>query len=423
MATFTGTRASDFIFGTGAGDTIRGRDGSDQLFGDSGNDKIFGGTHEDYMVGEAGNDSLVGEAGSDFMLGEEGKDTLDGTAAANDPDDFDLAGYIDELGLLGVNVNLAAGTAIDTHGNADVLKDIEGVFGTGQADILIGGNPANNELEAFYGEAGDDTIDGGAGFDGVDYNSEDFGDINGVVVNLATGVARDEFGDTDKLSNIEAVRSTTLSDELIGNAANNEFLPLLGFDYIDGGAGIDLVTYEFDHFDGGDTGILGDLGLGQVIDTGSDVDTLLRIENLGGSAFEDEIRGSAGNNRLEGFAGGDLMVGRAGADRIDGGSGSDTLRGDAGHDTITGGTGDDLMGGGAGTDRFVLAPGDDHDRVNRFENNIDKLDLQAHNFANAAAVIAKASQQGNHVVIDLGNDQVTLLNFALADLNAADMFV
>ena len=58
--------------------------------------------------------------------------------------------------------------------------------------------------------------------------------------------------------------------------------------------------------------------------TGSDGrDTLQSIENLLGSAFNDELTGGADVNRIEGGNGDDLIVGGAGIDRLDGGQGSD----------------------------------------------------------------------------------------------------
>jgi Ca2+-binding RTX toxin-like protein len=63
------------------------------------------------------------------------------------------------------------------------------------------------------------------------------------------------------------------------------------------------------------------------------VETLLNIERLGGTEFDDELIGDAGNNILEGNAGNDTLFGGAGNDELDGGAGVDFLDGGEGVDT------------------------------------------------------------------------------------------
>ena len=88
------------VRGTGAADTFIGSDFVG-LFGDS-------------FVGLAGSDTITGGLGFDEVR-------YDGD------DDFG--------GLLGVTVNLAAGTATDGFGSIDLLTGIEGARGTNQADL------------------------------------------------------------------------------------------------------------------------------------------------------------------------------------------------------------------------------------------------------------------------------------------------
>ena len=57
----------------------------------------------------------------------------------------------------------------------------------------------------LIGNAGDDTLDGGARVDVVSYR----GSGASVNVNLADGVAQDGEGGTDTLSNIEGIRGST----------------------------------------------------------------------------------------------------------------------------------------------------------------------------------------------------------------------
>jgi Ca2+-binding RTX toxin-like protein len=65
---------------------------------------------------------------------------------------------------------------------------------------------------------------------------------------------------------------------------------------------------------------------------GSGSDTLLNLEGLAGSAFNDNLTGTAGN---------DLLYGGAGVDTLNGGAGQDVLDGQAGADSMVGGDGGD----------------------------------------------------------------------------------
>ncbi|ARQ03100.1 hypothetical protein CAK95_21020 [Pseudorhodoplanes sinuspersici] len=71
-------------------------------------------------------------------------------------------------------------------------------------------------------------------------------------------------------------------------------------------------------------------------------DDLIEIENITGTAFNDEIVGNSGDNVIKGGAGNDLLAGLGGNDTIYGGEGDDTIvagggdqiYGDQGNDTI-----------------------------------------------------------------------------------------
>ena len=146
-------------------------------------------------------------------------------------------------------------------------------------------------------------------------------------------------------------------------------------------------------------------------------DTLINIENLIGSAFDDTLEGNGGNNVLVGGAGIDTIsyehaasgvavslattsaqnTGGAGNDTVSGfenliGSDfSDVLTGSAavnvidggdGNDVIRGGGGGDDLTGGAGNDRFLLGAVSDStpagsDFIQDFIHGEDKLDFSA----------------------------------------------
>ena len=83
--------------------------------------------------------------------------------------------------------------------------------------------------------------------------------------------------------------------------------------------------------------------------TGADGnDTLVSIENVTGSAFDDSITGNGGANVLTGGAGHDILSGNDGDDSLSGGDGDDLLNG---------GAGNDVLDGGAGIDRVSYAVG------------------------------------------------------------------
>ncbi|WP_019903186.1 calcium-binding protein [Methylobacterium sp. 77] len=312
-AQFGGTRgvvvdlsAGTATDGFGATDTlsniegVRGTQFADRLHGNEDNDRSF-----DSLYGLAGDDTLDGGGGNDVARYD--KDAQFG-------------------GTQGVTVNLAQGTATDGFGNHDTLISIEAVRGTQYADTLTGGNTASAAYEAFYGLAGNDTINGGGGFDEVRYDRDALsGGTHGVVVNLTTGTATDGFGNTDTLTGIEAVVGTDSNDTLTGSSAANRFSGHAGNDTIDGGAGVDTLDFRNDDLFGATHGAIVDLAAGTATDTSSGADTLTSIESVVGSVFADTMSGSASANTLTGGAGADWLDGRTGKDVLTGGTGSDTF--------------------------------------------------------------------------------------------------
>jgi Ca2+-binding RTX toxin-like protein len=266
--------------------------------------------------------------------GMAGNDTIDGAGG------FDIVRY--DRATRGVNVNLATGVARDGQGGTDTLRNIEGVRGSEYGDVLTGGNTANNALEVFIGQGGNDTINGGAGFDRADYTTS----TSGAIVTLGgagVGTASDGLGGTDTLRSIEGVRGSSFADTLTGSnvATLESFEGMAGNDTINGMGGLDRVDYI-----GAESGVTVDLAAGFSFNDGfGDVDTLLGIENVRGSAFNDLIVGDAQNNLLEG---------RDGDDELYGAAGNDTLNGGAGSDRLDGGTGADSMVGGLGNDTYVV---------------------------------------------------------------------
>src|SRR6185369_16387800 len=93
-----------------------------------------------------------------------------------------------------------------------------------------------------------------------------------------------------------------------------------GDDILDGGAGIDTASYA-----DAASGVTVSLAEHDAQDTGgAGSDTLINIENLTGSAFDDTLTGDANANTLSGLEGDDTLQGGAGNDTLDGGTGNDT---------------------------------------------------------------------------------------------------
>jgi serralysin len=160
-----------------------------------------------------------------------------------------------------------------------------------------------------------------------------------------------------------------------------------GADRLDGGNDIDLVTYW-----GSAVAVTVDLEVGAG-GGGAAGDVFISIESVNGSMAGDTLSGGTGTNTLNGYEGddvlsggfgADVLIGDTGADTLAGGDDTDTLTGGAGADTLTGGNHKDTLTGGTGTDRFVYTAISDSlvgtyaDRITDFSHaQGDKIDLSA----------------------------------------------
>jgi Ca2+-binding RTX toxin-like protein len=126
------------------------------------------------------------------------------------------------------------------------------------------------------------------------------------------------------------------NDILEGGAGNNR---------LDGGAGLDTASYA-----NAGSAVTVSIVAGAQNTVGAGTDTLVSIENLTGSAFDDTLNGDANANVLTGGAGADTLNGNDGADTLDGGLGVDALTGGDGNDTyIVDETGDVVNEGASAT--------------------------------------------------------------------------
>jgi Ca2+-binding RTX toxin-like protein len=135
-----------------------------------------------------------------------------------------------------------------------------------------------------------------------------------------------------------------------------------GNDTIDGGAGVDEISFK-----GRRTDVSVDLVAGTSTGAGGEHDSVAGVESVLGGDGDDRLLGDAGENTLQGDVGDDRMDGRGGNDYLlgdlvpntneysvfqtPGNEGADTLRGGAGNDRLDAGSErGDVLSGGPGAD-------------------------------------------------------------------------
>lgn len=378
-----GGGGNDVIHAGAGNDLVKGGSGDDQLFGDAGNDTLQGGSGADQLDGGTGtntasyadagaglvvaldtsipgyvptgdavgdtfaniqnltgsdyNDTLIGNSGAnvisgglgdDFLEGQGGGDTLQGDGGTN------TASYAHAAA--GVVASLTGGLVTASNDAAgDVYLNIQNLDGSALADILIGdgaantltGNGGNDVLE---GMGGADVIDGAAGVDTASYahaSAAVVASLSGALSGITP--SGDALGDS--YVDVENLTGSDFNDALVGDgsantlsggAGNDVLEGLAGADALDGGAGTNTASYA--HAGSGVVASLS-VGLTGVVPSGDALgDTYTAIQNLTGSAHDDQLIGDSGANTLNGGLGDDTLEGMAGADSLVGGGGNDT---------------------------------------------------------------------------------------------------
>ena len=413
----TGSSGANSLSGLDSNDLLNGNDGNDTLDGGTGDDLLDGGAGDDALTGGDGidtatyasagsavsldlqltsaqttggagtdtlvsienligsgyNDSLVGDNNANTLDGGAGNDTLDGGAGDDSlggSDGIDTATYSSAGSAVSVDLQLTS--AQNTGGaGTDALVSIENLIGSGYDDSLAGDNNANtlsgkNGNDSIFGRDGNDTLDGGDGNDELEGN-KDYDLLNGGDGDdtLYGGLNDDTLFGGDGDDNLDAGGHKNVlyggdgndilfnyddDDTLYGGSGDDAFFGNIGDDLLAGDDGNDTAIYIQS---GG--AVFVSLSQTSAQNTGGGgTDTLVSIENLTGSGYNDSLTGDNNANTLYGDGGDDTLDGGAGNDTLDGGTGNDSLYGGAGDDTLSGGTGDDLMDGGAGDDTYVL---------------------------------------------------------------------
>ncbi|MFQ1700784.1 hypothetical protein ACJ5NV_09320 [Loktanella agnita] len=198
------------------------------------------------------------------------------------------------------------------------------------------------------------------------------------------------------------------NDNLAGDAGNDELNGNDGDDFLRGGLGADIIDggdgNDFAVYDESNGAVTIDLRANTASGGSAAGDTLINIESVILSEFDDIAYGSDGNNQLHGGSGNDYLDGDAGNDLIKGGVGDDKIFGGTGVDFLYGGAGDDrirndkvdgLMDGGAGLDILDLS---------RHRANLE-IDLEAGTLEGSGQMITATNFE--HVISGHGADHIT----------------
>jgi Ca2+-binding RTX toxin-like protein len=375
------------IGGAGA-DTIRGNEIGNRLVGGAGNDTLEGFDGNDLLDQGTGGGGASGGNGDDVIWAGDKADTIDGGGGV------DTVNYSRSTGGITILKPDAAdpysGKIVGGWATGDTMVGIEHVIGTAFTDGIELGDGGNyvaagggsdsvgggGGRDSLFGEDGDDILAGGADADYLDggwgWDTAYFG--SAVTINLATGVhsgeaAGDVFLGIEKYSggagNDVMIASDAGAasfaggdgiDALYGGARDDWLQGGKGADTINGGAGSDTVSYAdapgaiiAEMYFTDDSTTDGKIHAGEW-----GYDSLVSIENVEGSAFDDSLYGDERSNTLWGMGGNDRLEGDAGGTP----QGSyDYLLGGAGNDTVVIGTFDSAFGGAdVDTASFVGGP-------------------------------------------------------------------
>ncbi len=336
-----------------------GAAGNDHITGNDGDNLLAAGLGDDVVNAGGGNDIVFDGLGADVINLGEGDDHLNvggGQDSYDGGEGQDLISYHDSAG--GIVVDLAANTIDGSWATNDEIRNFESVIGSDTGvDVIYGTNGAN----VLQGGGGDDLLSGRDGDDvlyGGRGNDRIFDGAGNDLVTLGDG---DDY-----------VRVGTGSNEFFG------------------GDGDDYISYFDSH-----GGVSLDLALNTASGGLAEDDIISGFESASGSGQgADILRGTDGVNDLRSYGGDDILEGRGG---------------------------DDILTGGSGADQFIFSDGFGDDIIRDFEAGQDRLDFSnLSDFTDAADVLASATQLGNSVVIQAGDNSVTLQGVELSELNEND---
>ncbi|WP_136635879.1 beta strand repeat-containing protein [Pseudooceanicola onchidii] len=331
----TGTSGDDRIFGGAGNDTLSGEGGSDQLYGGSGDDSINPSATDnaDFIQGGLGNDTinfagatsgyyeasyddlngpisvtLDGVAGTGTVTSAgEGTDTLLNVDVPLDYENFGLFGTDGDdtfnlsiggnqwmlvaggagndsftlSGFIRLAYNYSSGAVVADLNAGTITQDGYTDTASGRVNELQAGDGNDSllgsaENDRFITQGGNDTVDGGAGFDRVRYDRWQM--TTGITADLSqtTNTVSYEWNGvaySDNLTSIEYIRGSNLNDQvdgssaderlegrdgndsLFGHGGNDTLYGGAGTDFLFGGSGDDYLNpddnTDYDYLDGG----------------------------------------------------------------------------------------------------------------------------------------------------------------------------
>jgi len=234
------------------------------------------------VVGENidGSGAIIGTPGSDVITGGSGSDLIVGDAGPSAAITYNL-----DITVL----------SNDADGSEALTVKIDGVPDGGS--LSAGEDLGNGSCELSQGQLEGLTLTLASAQDVTLQVTATSTEANGAF----QSVAQDLF--------VEA--PTQGGNDVIEGGAGN--------DIIIGGSGTDTASYA-----GADAGVEVDLDKGKS-SGGAGKDTLIGIENIVGSAYDDELTGDQNDNVINAGAGDDTLTGGRGVDILTGGAGSDTF--------------------------------------------------------------------------------------------------
>ena len=339
----------DLILGGAGNDLLNGDEGNDLMFGNAGDDTLNGGDGEDRMFGGSGDDELVGNKGDDTVVGGFGNDVLvwnngDGSDLLNGGSHLDRVQVNFNTDL--VNNDLQNDDVARIEATPDGVKfaciELNGQTEVGlfeldirQTETLeVNGGGGNDIVELVDGvleelalelDGGADTADLAPAIDAAGLSTGDTIDLSelgrGVLVDLdennqgvlqppsADGISDSTRPGLSELGNVQidgevaiaelndfenaigtdfddTIFGNTQNNTLIGGAGNDALHPFGGDDFVDGGAGRDILLLN-DFADGQ----LVDLvkGTAQNLDGEGGTNTFINIEDVNGSSVKDRL--------------------------------------------------------------------------------------------------------------------------------------
>ena len=214
--------------------------------------------HIQNVIGSAYDDTFVASIdANNFDGGSGGKDTVSYANSAQ-----------------GVSVNFVSGRGVGGDAEGDTYSHIQNVIGSAFDDVFIAGI---DSVTFNGGSGGSDTVNYGAS-------------TGGIIANMVTMRGSGGYADNNIYVNIQ---------NIVGSSSGDIFVSGAGANHFDGGSGgSDTVSYVSSN-----AGVTVNLFDGSASGGYAQGDTLLHIQNVIGSDFDDLFIASADNNHFDGGGG------------------------------------------------------------------------------------------------------------------------